>query len=333
MDVIWAMMEGHLIGAAFPLPYIVNSTYYICATLTAAFWYFFVEAELGILYENRPLFHALLLTPLCSTIALMIANWFNHCIFSFDEDLRFIRGPLTFEIYLIPLIYLILSAIHPLIRSFQKIYYAQRQSYLYLAAFGLITISATVLQFFLPGTPLPCLGMSIAILLVFMNRQELLISLDPLTKLNNRQQMMTYLSQKMRFCDEGKELYLLIMDLNHFKAINDRFGHIEGDNALVLTADVLRQAAASFGCFISRYGGDEFILIYEAEDQSRVDELCSFIHAELSKIGGEKYSLSACIGYARYTETVSHIPGFIAMADESLYQKKRERKSQSAKAQ
>lgn len=321
-DCVWALMDGHVIPAPIPLQYLINSAYYVFSTLTGSAWYFFVSTELGILQQRRMGTLLLMVAPLVATIVMILANCFVPCVFAIDADGHFIRGPLTLPIFLMPLFYMILATFHPLLRMFHKKNYAQWTRYRDLTFFALFSISSIVLHFFAPGTPLPSLGMTLALTLVFLNRQEQLISIDPLTKLNNRHQMLAYLDRKMESPDRDCDLYLLLLDLDHFKAINDEFGHVEGDTALIRTADVLRQVASVFGCFASRYGGDEFILIYETANESRVDALCAFIRqalAEASQATVGRYVLSASIGYAKRTPAIQHIPDLIALADRALY--------------
>lgn len=170
--------------------------------------------------------------------------------------------------------------------------------------------------------PVLCMGTTLSSLLVYMNTQETLISLDPLTGMNNRAQLLNHLSRRMR---ASQTLYLLILDVDRFKQINDRFGHVEGDRALVGVANALRRVCGRFGCFGARYGGDEFVLVYEPGDQS-VTEINYAIHTELEAenrtLAPRGYRIDVSIGCARYDERFADIPSFIAAADKELYQVK-----------
>lgn len=83
--------------------------------------------------------------------------------------------------------------------------------------------------------------------------------------------LLKYLSQKFKSFnsdDSTKNLYLMMLDVDDFKKINDIFGHLEGDFALKLVADSLKKVAADTSCFISRLGGDEFVVVCEKENDS-----------------------------------------------------------------
>nr|WP_275689598.1 diguanylate cyclase [Collinsella aerofaciens] len=69
-------------------------------------------------------------------------------------------------------------------------------------------------------------------LLLYIICQEQLISIDPLTRLNNRNRFETYMLSLFSNVDQAEDVYLLMMDADGFKQINDRYGHVEGDHAL-----------------------------------------------------------------------------------------------------
>lgn len=212
--------------------------------------------------------------------------------------------------------------------AFQKKRYIKRRHYLSLATFALPAVIPAIVQVFIVGTPLPGIGLTLSILMVYMTAQDLLVSIDPLTRLNNRNQMIRYLSHKLEHHEEKTSLFLLILDLDRFKQINDTFGHVEGDAALIQFSSVLKQVSSVFNCFISRYGGDEFIIIYETEEEESVDSLCRFIHeklAESNKKSSKEYHLTTSIGYAKYTPEIHYVPEFISRADQKLYEVKMKR--------
>ncbi len=87
---------------------------------------------------------------------------------------------------------------------------------------------------------------------------------DPLTKLNNRFRMNDYSETIFRKClEKGVSLTVEILDIDDFKGYNDSKGHQKGDECLMMLGEVLRSMEKEHGAFAARYGGDEFILIYE----------------------------------------------------------------------
>ena len=96
------------------------------------------------------------------------------------------------------------------------------------------------------------------------------ISTDPLTKLNNRGQLHRYVSQEGNLRMEDRDTYIVMIDINDFKKINDTYGHWEGDSALVLLSGSITKVIRkrSMPIFLARYGGDEFILIAHPSDEA-----------------------------------------------------------------
>jgi diguanylate cyclase (GGDEF)-like protein len=112
-----------------------------------------------------------------------------------------------------------------------------------------------------------------------------------------------------------------MIDVNKFKAINDTYGHIEGDKALRLVADALRKSCSRRGFFIARYGGDEFTVICELERDQPIMDVHRRIDAALAEVE-TPYPLTVSIGSARYTSDITSRQDLIAQADEELYKAK-----------
>jgi diguanylate cyclase (GGDEF)-like protein len=150
---------------------------------------------------------------------------------------------------------------------------------------------------------------------------------DSLTGIHNRRMfddhMQRLWQQGMR---ERVPLALLLVDLDHFKAFNDRLGHQAGDACLAKVASVLPVAARRPFDLAARYGGEEFaVLLYDAR-RDRVEEICRQLHASLQKAALEhpcspvSQYVTFSIGAACVEPSVGRHPeGFIQLADEALY--------------
>ena len=172
------------------------------------------------------------------------------------------------------------------------------------------------------------MGVTFAALQVYVRSCQQLISVDPLTKLNNRAEMERYIDHKMKNRNPNKDLYLFIMDMDYFKKINDKFGHVEGDEAITIAADAIRNAISKTGLNAFRYGGDEFVVSGEVKADFNPDEFCDSINEKLKEETEKRekeYSLHMSIGYFKYTSEIKDITEFISSADEYLYKKKSER--------
>ena len=116
-----------------------------------------------------------------------------------------------------------------------------------------------------------------------------------------------------------------MVDVDYFKTINDTFGHLEGDNALVIVADTLKLACNSMTKrpFIARYGGDEFIIVVEGTiEEAR--QLCEEIKVLLAGHTELPYEISLRIGIGRCRSGMTPRE-LIAAADDELYKVKQNR--------
>ena len=165
--------------------------------------------------------------------------------------------------------------------------------------------------------------MVISALFVFLEMQSRMISTDPLTKLNNRNQLNTFLDSKIGQYTENRKVYLFVLDLDKFKGINDTYGHAEGDSALNMVADVLKRVCGPLGCFISRFGGDEFNLVAFLANDAEADALRKTVKDDLARTSASlPYSLSVSIGYAASRGRSETVIDLFSRADEALYKEK-----------
>ncbi|MBR6942084.1 MAG: GGDEF domain-containing protein [Fibrobacter sp.] len=145
--------------------------------------------------------------------------------------------------------------------------------------------------------------------------QNQLISTDSLTMLNNRNRLHHYLHQVR----DLKNSFILMVDIDHFKQINDTYGHIEGDRALVLVSQALKKACerVSFSIFLCRYGGDEFLLIARTDfPEKLVERIHDCLQEVIADKGGSlSYTIEASMGYARWNGDINSFKECVVKAD------------------
>ena len=169
-------------------------------------------------------------------------------------------------------------------------------------------------------------------LIFFVQSMEVKISQDPLTGLNNRGQLVRYVSQKANLHVAGSLTYVIMLDVNDFKNVNDTYGHAEGDKALVIIADSLKAIVRKQNTpiFLARFGGDEFTMVVHAERPEAVDSLAYLIRLKLNEkaqAAGAPYRLSLGIGYDELRPVDDNFQDCMKRADEKLYlDKEREKK-------
>ena len=157
------------------------------------------------------------------------------------------------------------------------------------------------------------------------------ISTDPLTKLNNRGQLMRFAMQESSIHKEGLRTFAVMADANNFKKINDTYGHVEGDRALITIADSLKKVASEMKNppFIARFGGDEFVMIIYTKPDVDVKalpvELLDKINSDIAKKCIERkipYPLAMTLGCDEITDG-DNFQASLENADINLYRAKK----------
>ncbi|MBS0623439.1 MAG: diguanylate cyclase [Verrucomicrobia bacterium] len=151
---------------------------------------------------------------------------------------------------------------------------------------------------------------------------------DELTGLYNRRGFITLLEQQMELAKRtGQGFMLFLFDLDLFKQINDRFGHLVGDEALIQTAQCLCKSFRSHD-IIARIGGDEFAVLAlnsRPEGQSLFKRHLFLRLKELNANPNCPYSLSCSIGSAHYDGNGRTMKELLNQADKDLYKDKKKR--------
>ena len=134
------------------------------------------------------------------------------------------------------------------------------------------------------------------------------ITMDELTQINNRTKLMQYLEGYMERHTEGEETYLhfLMIDLDDFKQINDTYGHVEGDRALIRIAGVLKKTLAGHAGILARYGGDEFCIAGEML-REETEQLIKNLYENLEKANKQAdcpYDIGMSVGCAQFTRKI-----------------------------
>ena len=196
-----------------------------------------------------------------------------------------------------------------------------------IATFPVIPAISALFQLFYWRIPLNCMAFTFSVLIVYMNELGEQVSREPLTGLANRKSFIRVLEEGMENREKDTQMYLFMIDMNRFKRINDTFGHVEGDKAIIMTAEALLQACAEIHrrVVVSRYGGDEFAIVAFLGDPREAEELKKRIYEEIADQNGKillSYRLSLSIGVARYTGEYRSIRALIAAADAELYKEK-----------
>ncbi|HEX7061484.1 MAG TPA: EAL domain-containing protein [Woeseiaceae bacterium] len=162
-------------------------------------------------------------------------------------------------------------------------------------------------------------------------RIRYLARIDALTKVPNRMQFQHLLQRAIaRARRAGRSLYLFYVDIDHFKEINDTFGHLAGDTTLETVADRLTSALPEESV-IGRLAGDEFAVIIDADEEredqkAHLDDLARMLLDRLADpfyVQGHEVFMTASMGIACYPDDAPNVIDLIRNADAALYHAKK----------
>ncbi|MCR5676179.1 MAG: GGDEF domain-containing protein [Lachnospiraceae bacterium] len=299
---------------------ILENSYLYASTLAiATLWVLYVDVRL---YRSRERilkkYKFLIATSLLMT-ALLIVNIFAGFFFTVDENNIYHRMPISYVFYL----YL-----------FAAMCISVRTLYVYCTEYGGVSffpiwmflvpvISCCILQVIFYGIALAWAGIAMGITAIYINIQSQQAFVDTLTGLYNRQ----FIEHSMIVMKEDRRssYYGIMLDIDYFKEINDRFGHSVGDEALCQAANIFRRAAM-LDAMVYRFAGDEFIIIMKTNDESSAMHMMDRIRGEMHRFnesGEHPYTLSFSMGCAKLDVSGDTIDTFMHEIDASMYEDKK----------
>ena len=139
--------------------------------------------------------------------------------------------------------------------------------------------------------------------------------------------------------EQGTPLTLLMLDVDHFKSINDRFGHLEGDRALVAFSSAVMEGLRP-GDAVGRLGGEEFGVLLQGTTLPQGHEVAMRLLncvrtlelAGMDAVGSHRYRITASMGLGTLRGSDRSLRDLLDRADQALYQAKREGRDRIALA-
>jgi len=161
---------------------------------------------------------------------------------------------------------------------------------------------------------------------------------DPLTKVHNRRYFDETLAREIERSNRtGQALSLILVDIDHFKQFNDRYGHLVGDDCLRLVASVLGAVVSRSNDLVARYGGEEFAIVLPATEQTDAYPVAERIRNKINQLNfifkGERIPISASLGIAgKVMSGDDDCNTLIDAADKALYEAKHKGRNCSVEA-
>lgn len=129
-----------------------------------------------------------------------------------------------------------------------------------------------------------------------------------------------------RLANINEPFYVMVLDLDKTKEINDNFGHLNGDRYIISAAKIIKDEIGKFG-FAGRTGGDEFVAFLESINENEIEKIKKSIKMRASNIFyNEKQNTHISIGYSKYQKDGQNYEELLRVADKRMYEDKKKRK-------
>lgn len=324
---IGLIMENTDLFYSRGVDYASNIISLTCLDLSAFYWFVYVQLCVNKEFMKSKL-RVFTYIPMFIVVVLCVSSPFTGWAFYINKENDYMRGPMFMFVSVIPLIYDVASSVTAYYRGFHEKSSIKRKRYFNYGSFIYFPLIASILQIWLSGMPILAPAVAAAYYIVFTSGQKDMIYNDSLTGLNNRRRAMMYMEEKLAGASHDNPFTVFMVDGNNFKKINDTYGHIEGDSAIVCIGQAVEQVAYKNRLFCARYGGDEFLMFKSGECHFDRESIGNEINERLKQLcieQGKAYSLSVAVGF--YTSFDSHETSdiVIKMADEKLYEQKAKR--------
>ena len=326
---LFALISGIFNGTSYNFSQIIliisHSLYFFSESLIGYFYTNYILKRIN-LQEKRK-YKFILYIPLILSIFFLIINFFQKTLFTISIDNLYSPSKYLYLYNLINAVYVLI-----IITNLISYYFYNKNSkseIKSLILFTLLPVVSAGIQNYNYGIILGQVGFTLSELLIYFNNQKKEANYDELTGVYNRR---AFNKRANKIYYSNKSMFLMLMDVDDFKIINDKYGHLEGDKALIQIARILNRAInnTNKNYSLARYGGDEFVIVGNVQNENEVVQLIAKIEEEEKKYNKEtnnKYNIELSIGYAIQNDNHTSVEDLIKEADNLMYAKKRKRKN------
>ncbi|HHT24188.1 MAG TPA: GGDEF domain-containing protein [Clostridiaceae bacterium] len=312
--------DGNMGYGYHTLLLVLNDILFINNIVFAYLWVIYVDYKLFTNMKRIKRIYPFVAIPAVLIIIGCLINLVTPVFFAVDEYNIYQRTDLYIIPYAVTYFYLAYGMI--LIYLYRK----KLHKYLFLPAilFMIPIIIGSMLQFFFYGYSLVWLGVAVGMNSLFVNVQNEASYVDKLSGLLNRQYLNNMLLMYSEHWDTTRVLAGIMLDIDGFKSINDRFGHLVGDDAISITGKILRKSVGNKGVSF-RFGGDEFIILMQVSSQKEITDMIDIIKTQTTLFNeSEKkpYKINFSIGYSTYKSKHESIDDFLNKIDAYMYEDK-----------
>jgi diguanylate cyclase (GGDEF)-like protein len=289
-------------------------------------FYFFIFIFYLLLPDNKikKNLYLLMALPVIISVSLALLSPLFGFYFQISDTGVYSRGNLFLLSAFFTYIYLITGVVLILINIKKMVV----EDLLLILAVGIIPVIGGIVQSLFYGLLTMWSSAGVALILGYLFLQDRMIRLDSLTGAWNRESFYYTYSRRIQL-NPDKKFGAIYFDIDNLKEINDNYGHLEGDKAIKLVLERIREILTP-ASVICRLGGDEFIILCDCVTEADMEEILENIKANFkidSEVVEKDYKLECSFGTAIYSSEFTSINAFISKLDMLMYEDKFSKKS------
>ncbi|WXR62577.1 GGDEF domain-containing protein [Peptostreptococcaceae bacterium AGR-M142] len=267
--------------------------------------------------------------PSILTFIILTMNHFGkykNFVFFIDENNNYFRGKG------VPLIVFFnaLLLIYSIVLTFKENKNLSKRIRTSIISADVLPLAVVSYQVFYCGIIYIWSFFALGILILYINIELKAVSKDYLTNIYNRKFVDEYIIYRLKKSPKENLFAVIMIDLDDFKNINDIHGHDEGDQALIITANILKKSVKSKD-IVARFAGDEFLIVLDIDEITKLRKIIKRIKENFESFNYRnnkpyqiKYSLGASIFNQKRHKTYEDI---LREVDNKMYKQKQRRKS------
>ncbi len=313
------VLDGRMFQGSVSLCKVLNAFLYMNNIIFAILWVIYADLRLRRFSKRKTHQYALIFIPGAIIIVGAIVNIFTPIFFEVTAQNIYIRNaPWVYLPYLVTYFYLVWGTFAAYVIRRKK------DKYVFLPAFTFLfpVVLGSILQLFFAGTSFLWIGAAIGLMSAYMSLQDERAAVDPLSGVFTRHYMHQYLDGLCKKAVAPVRISGIMLDIDKFKAINDQYGHLVGDEVIHKFGKILKRGVNGEGT-VFRYAGDEFVVIVTNCDKEGMNRIVDSIYAELDKVNeeGNEYKIACSLGFATHVqgESPNH---FLKRMDDAMYTNK-----------
>lgn len=289
---------------------------FLVAPSLTLYWFLLVH-RFTVMEGTKRTVHRLWFVPLFVNVAIVLTNPFHRLFFTLSDANVYVRGPLFFVGAAITYFYMGAAYLH--IHRHRKRMLPD-EVWLFVL-FSLIPIIGGIVQIFWYPILTMWASTAFSLILMYIFLSERMVHKDSLTQAWTRGSVENYLGRRLRV-EPDRPIGIIFYDVDNLKQINDAYGHLEGDQAILHLVEVVRDAFEG-QAVLARMGGDEFLILLEVATEDDLVRLVNHWKDRIEATQPKKpYRTDASVGWGLYGKPGQTFDGFLRQIDKMMYAEK-----------